>query len=63
MPLNQGHTDAFLLRPFDVKPHGFADTDALPPDDEKFYFILLITSLPFPILGISLTLRVLLLRR
>ena len=40
-----------------IKPHGFAAVDALPPDDEKFYFILLITALPFLIVGMLLTLR------
>ena len=40
-----------------IKPHGFAAVDALPPADEKFYFILLTTSLPFLIVGIFLTLR------
>ena len=40
-----------------IKPDGFAPIEALPPDDEKFYFILLITSLPFLILGIFLTIR------
>jgi uncharacterized membrane protein YhaH (DUF805 family) len=40
-----------------IKPNGFAAIDALPPDDKKFYFILLITSLPFLIAGIFLTLR------
>src|SRR5208283_2585250 len=40
-----------------IKPHALAGIDALPPDDEKFYFILLITSLPFLIAGIFLTLR------
>jgi uncharacterized membrane protein YhaH (DUF805 family) len=40
-----------------IKPYGFAAVDALPPDDEKFYFILLISSLPFLIVGILLTLR------
>lgn len=40
-----------------IKPHGFAAIDALPPDDEKFYLILLLTSLPFLAAGIFLTVR------
>jgi len=40
-----------------INPHALAPVDALPPDDAKFYFILLITSLPFLIAGIYLTLR------
>ena len=40
-----------------VKPHGFAALDALPPEDERFYFILLLTSLPFLAAGLFLTLR------
>jgi uncharacterized membrane protein YhaH (DUF805 family) len=40
-----------------IKPSGFASIDALPPDDERFYFILLLTSLPFLLAGIFLTLR------
>jgi hypothetical protein len=40
-----------------VRPHGFAPVDAIPPDDESFYLILLLTSLPFLVLGIFLTLR------
>jgi hypothetical protein len=40
-----------------IEPHGYAPIDALPPTDEKFYFILLLTSLPFLLVGIVLTLR------
>jgi hypothetical protein len=30
-----------------IKPHGFAGIDAVPPDDQSFYVVLLLTSLPF----------------
>jgi hypothetical protein len=40
-----------------IKPHGFAAVDALPPNDNRFYFILLLTSVPFLAAGIFLTLR------
>lgn len=40
-----------------IKPQGFASIDSLPPTDKSFYFILLLTSLPFLGLGIFLTLR------
>jgi len=40
-----------------IKPHGFAAVDAIPPDDQIFYFVLLLTSLPFLVLGLILTLR------
>ncbi len=40
-----------------IKPHGFAAIDAVPPDDRTFYLTLLLTSLPFLILGLVLTLR------
>lgn len=40
-----------------IKPHGVDFIDAMPPDDKKFYFILLLTSLPFLVLGIFLTVR------
>jgi uncharacterized membrane protein YhaH (DUF805 family) len=40
-----------------IKPHGLGAVDAIPPDDEKFYLILLLASLPFLIAGIVLTLR------
>ena len=40
-----------------IKPHGFAAIDAIPPDDERFFFILLLTSLPFVAAGVFLTLR------
>ncbi len=40
-----------------IKPHGFAGIDAVPPNDQAFYVVLLLTSLPFLILGIVLTLR------
>ena len=40
-----------------IKPHGFAAIDAVPPNDRTFYVILLLTSLPFLISGIVLTLR------
>jgi hypothetical protein len=40
-----------------LKPHGIAAVDALPPDDRRFYFVLLVTSLPFLLVGIFLTLR------
>ena len=39
-----------------IKPHGFAGIDAVPPDDQTFYVILLATSLPFLIFGVYLTL-------
>ena len=35
-----------------IKPHGIGAVDSLPPDDEKFYLILLLTSLPFLVVGI-----------
>jgi uncharacterized membrane protein YhaH (DUF805 family) len=40
-----------------IKPHGFAGIEAVPPDDQAFYIALLLTSLPFLILGIFMTLR------
>jgi uncharacterized membrane protein YhaH (DUF805 family) len=40
-----------------IKPHGFAAIDAVPPNDRAFYVVLLLTALPFLILGIVLTLR------
>ena len=40
-----------------IKPHGYGSIDALPPNDERFYFMLLLTSLPFLLVGIFLTLR------
>lgn len=40
-----------------IKPHGFAGIIAVPSDDQTFYLILLLTSLPFLILGVVLTLR------
>jgi uncharacterized membrane protein YhaH (DUF805 family) len=40
-----------------IKPHGYGAIDSLPPNDERFYFILLLTSLPFLLVGIFLTLR------
>jgi uncharacterized membrane protein YhaH (DUF805 family) len=40
-----------------IKPHGFAGIDAVPPNDQTFYVVLLLTSLPFLIFGIVLTLR------
>lgn len=40
-----------------IKPSGFTSLDAIPPDDRQFYFVLLLTSLPFLIVGITLTLR------
>jgi uncharacterized membrane protein YhaH (DUF805 family) len=40
-----------------IKPHGFAAIDALPPDDDRFYLVLLLTSVPFLVTGIFLTLR------
>ena len=39
-----------------IKPHGFAGIDTVPPDDQSFYIVLLLTSVPFLILGILLTL-------
>lgn len=40
-----------------IKPHGFAGIDTVPADDQAFYIVLLLTSVPFLILGILLTLR------
>ena len=40
-----------------LKPHGFAGITELPPGDDRFYYILLLTSVPFLCLGIFLTLR------
>jgi uncharacterized membrane protein YhaH (DUF805 family) len=40
-----------------LKPHGVDGIDAIPPDDQLFYLVLLLTSLPFLILGLFLTLR------
>ncbi|MDD5261906.1 MAG: hypothetical protein PHD76_08675 [Methylacidiphilales bacterium] len=40
-----------------IKPHGFARIDAIPPNEQAFYVVLLLTALPFLILGIVLTLR------
>ncbi len=40
-----------------IKPHGYAGIDAVPPNDQTFYVVLLLTSLPFLIFGIVLTIR------
>jgi hypothetical protein len=40
-----------------IRPHGFAGINTVPPDDQGFYVVLLLTSVPFLILGIVLTLR------
>ena len=40
-----------------IKPHGFAAIDAVPRQDQPLYLVLLLTSLPFLILGVLLTLR------
>lgn len=40
-----------------IKPHDFAPLDALPPEDARFFIILLLTSLPFLAVGLYLTLR------
>ena len=40
-----------------VKPHNFADINTVPPSDQHFYVVLLLSSLPFLILGLGLTLR------
>ena len=40
-----------------IRPHGFAAINTVPPDDQGFYVVLLLTSVPFLILGIVLTLR------
>ncbi len=40
-----------------VKPHGYEGIAAVPPNDQTFYYILLLTSLPFLFFGIILTLR------
>jgi uncharacterized membrane protein YhaH (DUF805 family) len=40
-----------------VKPHGFAGINTVPPNDQVFYVVLLLSSLPFLILGLVLTLR------
>ncbi|MGB8353074.1 MAG: hypothetical protein WCD79_04235, partial [Chthoniobacteraceae bacterium] len=40
-----------------VKPYGVASINALPPTDAKFYYIMLLTSLPFLAVGLVLTLR------
>ena len=39
------------------RPHGFAGVNAVPPSDQGFYIALFLTSAPFLILGILLTLR------
>jgi uncharacterized membrane protein YhaH (DUF805 family) len=52
----QGFHRAWYLWNY-IKPHGYGTIDALPPTDERFYFILLLTSLPFLLVGIFLTLR------
>jgi hypothetical protein len=40
-----------------IRPNGLPGIEALPPHDLAFYLILLLTSLPFLVLGIFLTLR------
>jgi hypothetical protein len=40
-----------------IRPHGFAGINTVPPSDQGFYIALLLTSVPFLILGIVLTLR------
>jgi hypothetical protein len=40
-----------------IKPGGFAGIDAVTPDDRRFYYILLLTSLPFVFAGVAFTLR------
>jgi len=40
-----------------IEPHGFAGIEEVPPSDQLFYWVLLLTSLPFLIFGIGLTLR------
>jgi uncharacterized membrane protein YhaH (DUF805 family) len=40
-----------------IRPHGFAPVDAVPPQDQSFYFLLLVTALPVLAAGIFLTLR------
>ena len=40
-----------------IKPRGLDAVNAVPPDDARFYFVLLLTSLPFLVVGIFLTLR------
>ncbi len=40
-----------------IRPHGFASVQAVPPQDQSFYIILLATALPFLAVGIYLTLR------
>ncbi len=43
-----------------LEPHGFAAIDAVPPQDQEFYLVMLLTALPF--LGVGLFLTVLRLR-
>jgi hypothetical protein len=40
-----------------LKPHGVSAVDALPPDDKRFFYVMLLTSLPFLLAGMFLTLR------
>src|SRR5215469_6004242 len=39
------------------KPHAYAAINAVPPNDKPFYLVLLLTAMPFLIVGIVLTLR------
>ena len=40
-----------------IKPHGYLGIVALPPEDATFYYLMLLTALPFVAVGIVLTLR------
>lgn len=40
-----------------IQPHGLTGINAVPPNDQGFYIVLLLTSIPFLIFGILLTLR------
>lgn len=40
-----------------IKPHGISSINAIPPDDQSYYCVLLLTSLPFLVIGLVLTLR------
>jgi len=40
-----------------IKPHGLTEIAATAPDDARFYYVIILTSLPFLVAGIFLTLR------
>jgi hypothetical protein len=40
-----------------IKPHGVGAIAAIPPDDHAFFYVMLLTSLPFLAVGVFLTIR------